>query len=58
MMNKVKNEAIYFKIIAQIIVVVQQHVMRDENPVEPDEMCMNLNVCDQGMTVFEIIPLG
>ena len=28
------------------------------NPVEPDEMCMNLNVCDQGMTVFEIIPLA
>jgi hypothetical protein len=28
------------------------------NPVEPDEMCMDVNVCDQGMTIFEIIPLS
>ena len=28
------------------------------NPVEPDEMCMDINVCDQGMTLFEIVPLA
>ena len=28
------------------------------NPVEPDEMCMDINVCDQGMTLFEIIPVA
>ena len=28
------------------------------NPVEPDKMCMDLNVCDQGMTLFEIVPLA
>ena len=27
------------------------------NPLNHIEMCMNLNVCDQGMTVFEIIML-
>ena len=33
--------------------VAQQHEIR--NPVEPDNV--DINVCDQGMTLFEIVPL-
>ena len=28
------------------------------NPVEPDSMCMDVNVCDDGMSILEIIPLS
>ena len=28
------------------------------NPVEPDSMCIDVNVCDDGMSILEIIPLS